>query len=68
MIDVHEDYLVNDKGERKAVVLTMSDWERILEALEDLEDIRLFDEAAKEPSDPIPFEQAMEELRRGKVG
>jgi len=63
MIRFDEQYLVDEKGNRKAVVLPISSWQQILEALEELDDIRAYDEAKREPSDPIPFEQAISELR-----
>jgi hypothetical protein len=62
MIRFDEQYLVDEKGNRKAVVLPISSWQQILEALEELDDIRPYDEAKREPSDPIPFEQAISEI------
>jgi hypothetical protein len=41
------------------------EWQSILEALEELDDIRAYDEAKAKPSDPIPFDQAVDEIRRG---
>lgn len=38
-------YLANDRGGRIAVVLSLEEYEKLLEAAEELEDIRLFDEA-----------------------
>jgi hypothetical protein len=38
-----------------------------LEALEELDHIRAYDEAKSEPSDPIPFDQAVDEARRGRL-
>jgi len=63
MIQLHEQYLVDDEGNRKAVVVPISEWTRILELLEELDDIRAFDEAKSSPSEPIPFEQAVSEIR-----
>jgi len=63
MIRFDEQYLVDEKGNRKAVVLPISSWQQILEALEELDDIRAYDKAKREPSDPIPFEQAISEIR-----
>jgi hypothetical protein len=53
-----EQYLVDAKGRRKAVVVPISEWREILEALEELEDIREYDKAKKKRSDPIPFKGA----------
>jgi PHD/YefM family antitoxin component YafN of YafNO toxin-antitoxin module len=63
MIQFHEQYLVDEEGNRKAVVVPISSWEQILEALDELDDIRAYDEAKREPSNPVPFEQALSEIR-----
>jgi PHD/YefM family antitoxin component YafN of YafNO toxin-antitoxin module len=55
-------YVVDDTGQRTAVLLPLDDWEHIQGALEELADIRAYDEAKRHPSDPIPFEQAMAEI------
>jgi hypothetical protein len=65
MIQLHEQYLVDDEGHRMAVVVPIAEWEQILELLEELDDIRAYDEAKSKPSDPIPFEQAVSEIREG---
>jgi PHD/YefM family antitoxin component YafN of YafNO toxin-antitoxin module len=67
MITVHQHYLVDDKGQRTAVVVPLDEWERIVEALEELDDIRAYDEAKHSASDPIPFEQAVREIRSGRI-
>ena len=40
-------YIVNDKGEKTAVVLPIELYERLLDEVEELEDIKDFDEAMK---------------------
>ena len=57
-------FIVNDKGEKVAVVIKIEDYEEILERLEELDDIRAFDEAEGSGETPIPYDQAMEEIRR----
>ena len=66
MITLHEDYLVDEQGRRKAVVVPVDQWKQVLEALEELEDIRAYDEAKSEPSQPVSFEEAVKEIREGK--
>lgn len=41
MMTFHEEYLVDDKGTKKSVVIPVEEWERVLEAMEELEDPRL---------------------------
>jgi hypothetical protein len=67
MITVHEEYLVDEAGQRKAVGLPLGVWQQIKEELEELDDIRAFDEPKPQPSQPVPFEQAMREIDKGKI-
>lgn len=66
-MSVQEEYLVDEAGNRKAVVLPLDAWQQIKEELEELDDIRAYDEARAQPSEPVPFERAMREVDEGKV-
>ena len=67
MITASHEYLVDEAGNRKAVVLPLAVWQEIRDALEELDDIRAYDEAKAHSSEPIPFEQAMREIYEGKI-
>jgi PHD/YefM family antitoxin component YafN of YafNO toxin-antitoxin module len=67
MINLHEEYVVDEKGNRKAILLPYEEWKKIIEELEELEDIRLYDKAKKEPSDPIQFDTAIKEIQKGRL-
>ena len=54
-------YIVNTNGEKTEVVLPIELYEQLIEELEELEDIRDFDEAMKNP-DFIPWEEAKKQL------
>lgn len=41
-------FLTDEKGNRTAVVLPIKKYNKLIEKLEDLEDIRLYDEAKKD--------------------
>lgn len=41
-------FLTDEKGNRTAVVLPIKKYNKLIEKLEDLEDIRLYDEAKRE--------------------
>jgi PHD/YefM family antitoxin component YafN of YafNO toxin-antitoxin module len=58
----HEQYVIDEAGKRTAVLVPLQEWERIQAELEELADIRAYDEAKRHPSDPVPFEQAMAEI------
>ncbi len=64
-------YVVDKNGERVEVILTIEDFEHLLEELEELDDIRAYDEAKleieREGDEAIPLQQAMREIKEGKV-
>ena len=64
-------YIVDEDGKRVSVVLPIEEYERLIEALEDLDDVRAYDEAkaalARGEDEVVPLEQAMREIREGKV-
>lgn len=66
MLTFHEEYIIDDTGRKKSVVIPVTEWEKVLEALEELDEIRAYDDAKRHPSEPIPFEQAVDEIREGK--
>ena len=41
-------FITDSNGKKVAVILPINDYQKILEELEDLEDIRLYDEAKKD--------------------
>ena len=59
-------FVVNERGEKVAVVLSIEEYEKILEELEDIEDIRAYEEAKASGEKPIPLEQALAEIRRNR--
>jgi PHD/YefM family antitoxin component YafN of YafNO toxin-antitoxin module len=63
-------YIVDENGKRTGVILSVEEYERMIEALEDLEDVRLYDEAKaalqRGESEVVPLEQAMREIRDGR--
>ncbi len=56
-------FLTNEKGERIAVVISIEEYEELIEKLEDAEDIRAIEEARASGDTPIPLEQALAENR-----
>ena len=61
-------FLVDEKGRRTAVVLPIAEYDRLVEADEDLADIRAADEARAEGGEPIPWERVKAQLRaEGKL-
>lgn len=48
MIAVHPQYINDTNGKKSMVILPVKEFETIMEELEDLEDVRLYDQAKKE--------------------
>ena len=65
MVAVHPKYLLDERQRRKEVVLPFAEWERVVEELEELDDIRAFDEAKAGSPESIPFELAVREIQEG---
>ena len=61
-----ERYVTNEKGERVSVVLSILDYQKILEDLEELESIRAYDAAKASSGNAIPFRKATEEIERSR--
>jgi len=63
MFALHQKFIVNEKGNRTAIVLPYPEWEKILEVLEEFDDICAYDKAKIQPSDPVPLEQVLKQLK-----
>lgn len=59
-----ERYVVDEKGNPVSVLLSIEDYRRLLEALEELESIRAYDAAKASSDEIIPFEQAVAEIEK----
>ncbi len=64
----HPEYLVDDQNRKKAVVLPISEWKQLMEQLEELEEIRAYDKAKSQPSEPIEFEEGVRRIQSGEEG
>ncbi len=64
-------YVTDESGNRVAVLLDIREYERMVEELEDIADARAADEVraaiARGEDEFIPYEQAREEIARGRA-
>ena len=61
-------FVTDDRGKKLAVILPIKDYEKMVEELEDMEDVRLYDEAKKEDDGKrILFSEYLKK-RRAKNG
>ena len=57
-------FVVNERGEKIAVVISIEEYEKILEELEDLDAIREYEEAKALGETPVPFDEAIARIER----
>ena len=67
-VSIHEllqaaQFVVDAKGNKKAVVFDYSLWEELLTLLEDLEDAEEIRQLREDGAETVPWEQAKAELR-----
>ncbi len=69
MITLNPQFITDSNGNKISVVLPISDFKAIMEELEELEDIMLYDDAKKSNEPSIPIDEAfkmIEEKRNSK--
>lgn len=59
-------FIVDDSGEKKAVILDMDEYRQLMEEAEELEAIRAYDAAKADADEAIPFDQAIREIEQGR--
>ncbi len=64
MASVNPRYLVDAHQMPTDVVVTIEEWRRIVEELEELEDIRAYDAALKDRENGIPLASVAEGIRQ----
>ena len=55
-------YITDKKGNKISVVVPVKDYNKLIEAWEELEDIKAYDAAISKKSDPIETQIAFEEV------
>lgn len=70
MLTIHPQYITDNTGKKISAILSMKEFKIILEELEELEDIKLYDESKKDNEPAISKTKAMEMLKaeRKKMG
>jgi hypothetical protein len=61
-VDLKERFVVDETGNRVAVLIDIAEYQKVLEALEELESINAFDEAKASNDEIISFDQAVNEI------
>ena len=66
MVAIKERYVIDEKGNRSAILLDLRDYRKLIEAVEELESIRAYDSAKTSKDNAIPFEKAVREIERNR--
>jgi hypothetical protein len=66
MISLHPQFVIDENKQYRAVLLSMEEWEKVLKALEELDDCRAYDEEKTGSPDVVPFEQVARVYWKGK--
>ena len=66
MLQLKERFIVDKNGQRLGVLLDIADYQRLLEALEELEAIRAYDAAKASGDEVLPLEQALAEIEQDR--
>ncbi|MEW5693497.1 MAG: hypothetical protein AB1765_09410 [Candidatus Hydrogenedentota bacterium] len=61
---IQAEYLIDEKGEKKSIVLSIKDYLRLMEYLDDLEDAVDLKKAKDHPKGFIEFENLARQLKR----
>ena len=59
-------FVTDRRGKKVAVVLAIEDYQKLLEEIEELESIRAYDAAKASGEEPVPFEEAIQEIERSR--
>ena len=65
-MSLHPHFITDTKGKKLSVVLSIEEFNALLEELEELEDIRLYDQAKADRSPAIPIEEAFAKIEQAR--
>ena len=66
MTSIAKQYVVDEKGDRVGVLLSLEDYQKLLDELEELESLRAYDAAKASGEEAIPFEEAIAEIEKDR--
>lgn len=66
MTHLRENFVVDAKGNRVGVFLPIKDYNKLLEELEELDDIKAYDKAMSRKLEFVPLEQALKQIETSR--
>ncbi len=67
MVIIHPEFVVDEHQNRKAVLVPYEEWQKIVEEMEEIADVKVYDKAKDSPSDPLSFENAVREIHEDNI-
>lgn len=61
-------FVTDDLGNKLAVILPIKTYNKMLEDLEDIEDVKLYDKVKSRKEEPIPFDDYLKKRRQKNNG
>ena len=59
---LNENFVVDAKGKKVSVLLPIKEYQKLLDELEELEDIKAYDNATTRKQEFIPLDKALQEI------
>ena len=59
---LNENFVVDAKGKKLSVLLPIKDYQKLLDELEELDDIKAYDKATNRKQEFIPLDKAIKEI------
>jgi hypothetical protein len=63
---LRQQFIEDKQGKRIAVLMPIDQYNKMLEQLEEIDDIRAYDAAKDQDDEVIPFDQAIKEIEEGR--
>jgi hypothetical protein len=63
VLTLHEKFVVDGKGKKTATILPYTEWKKIVDVLEEYEEICAYDKAKSRPPHPVSFKKAIKKLK-----
>lgn len=60
---IHPQYITDKDGNKTSVIIPLAEYEQLLEELDELDDIKLYDEVKAEKAPSMPFDDYVRQRR-----
>lgn len=64
MVKINENFVVDHEGHKIGVFLKIEEYEKMLDEIEELDEIRAYDKAKASRDEAIPFDRATREIEK----